>query len=234
MQVRTRFSSPILTDPDAHPVSCTMVVGSLYRGVKQLWRGVNHKPPSSVEVKERVELCVWSSSRPSWLIPGWTFLKGKFTHVNSPWSHIGEWRCNYIDSLPRHWKEAIGQPCTADIVAKRIISCRCRDLNTGSFSMQSRLCTTISQHLHSKYTIIIIVIIIITIIIVKCPLSLRCHIFFPLLNFLLDPFIFHVTWFELLLALLLKIQIILWLPGSEDGGSTCLRKAGNYLPVDKT
>jgi hypothetical protein len=155
------------------------------------------------------------------------FLKGKFAHIHSLWSHIGEWRCNCTDSLPRHWKETIGQPCATDIVANRIISYPCRDLNTRSSSMQSRHCTTISQHLHSKYIIIIIIII-------KSPLSLRCHIFFSLLNFLLAPCIFHITWFELFLAVLLKIQIILWLPGPEDGGSTCLRKDGNYLPVDKT
>jgi len=48
----------IHTGPDAHPVSCMIDAGSLDRGVKQPGRGVNHQPPSSAEVKERVELCL--------------------------------------------------------------------------------------------------------------------------------------------------------------------------------
>jgi hypothetical protein len=35
-------------------------------GVKRPGRGVDHPPPSSAEVKERVELYLYSSSRPSW------------------------------------------------------------------------------------------------------------------------------------------------------------------------
>ena len=31
-----------------------------------------HLPPSSIEVKERVELYLYSPSGPSWLVPGWT------------------------------------------------------------------------------------------------------------------------------------------------------------------
>jgi hypothetical protein len=39
----------------AHPVSCTMGTGS-FSGPKWLGRGIDHPPPSSTEVKERVEL----------------------------------------------------------------------------------------------------------------------------------------------------------------------------------
>jgi hypothetical protein len=48
----------------AHPASYTMVSGSL-PGVKRPRRGVDHPPPSSAEVKERVDLYLYSHSRPS-------------------------------------------------------------------------------------------------------------------------------------------------------------------------
>ena len=54
----TRFSAHVQTGPGAHPVSYTMGSGSL-PGVKRSGRGVDHPPPSSAEVKERVELCRW-------------------------------------------------------------------------------------------------------------------------------------------------------------------------------
>jgi hypothetical protein len=37
-------------------------------GVKRPERGVNHPPPSSAEVKERVELYLYSPSGPSWSV----------------------------------------------------------------------------------------------------------------------------------------------------------------------
>jgi len=49
-----RFSAPVQTCPGAHPASYTMGTGS-FLGVKRSWRGVDHPPPSRVEVKERVE-----------------------------------------------------------------------------------------------------------------------------------------------------------------------------------
>ena len=52
--VGARFSAPVQTDPGAHPAYYTMSTGSL--GVKQSGRGVDHPPPFSAEVKERVEL----------------------------------------------------------------------------------------------------------------------------------------------------------------------------------
>jgi hypothetical protein len=53
--VGARFSAPVQTDPGAYPASYTMGTGS-FPGVKRPGRGVDHPPPSSVEVKERVEL----------------------------------------------------------------------------------------------------------------------------------------------------------------------------------
>jgi hypothetical protein len=61
-----RFSVPVQTGPGAHPASCTMGTGS-FAGVKRPGRGVGHPPPSSAEVKERVDLYLyspWGPSRP--------------------------------------------------------------------------------------------------------------------------------------------------------------------------
>jgi hypothetical protein len=42
------------------------------RGVKRPGRGVDQSPTSSAEVKERVELYLYSASGPSWLVLWWT------------------------------------------------------------------------------------------------------------------------------------------------------------------
>ena len=64
-----RFSAPIQTGPGAHPASYTMGTGSLL-GVKRLGCGVHHPPPSSAQVKGRVELYLYSTSGPSWSVIG--------------------------------------------------------------------------------------------------------------------------------------------------------------------
>ena len=43
--------------PGAHPASSTMDTGS-FPGVKQPGHGIDHAPPSSVEVKERIGLYI--------------------------------------------------------------------------------------------------------------------------------------------------------------------------------
>jgi hypothetical protein len=57
--VWAKFSVPIQTGSENHPASCTIETGS-FPGVKRPGRGVNHPPPSSVEVKEKVELYPYS------------------------------------------------------------------------------------------------------------------------------------------------------------------------------
>jgi hypothetical protein len=47
---------------NGHPLS--------FLGVKRLGRGIDHPPPSSAEVKERVELYLCSPSGPSWPVLG--------------------------------------------------------------------------------------------------------------------------------------------------------------------
>jgi hypothetical protein len=54
---------------EAHPSSYTMGTGS-FPGAKRSGRGVDHPPPSSAEVKERVVLYLYSTSGPSWPIIG--------------------------------------------------------------------------------------------------------------------------------------------------------------------
>ena len=56
----TRFSAPVQTGPEAHPASCKMGTGS-FPGVR-CGRGVTltPSPPSSAEVKNRVELYLYS------------------------------------------------------------------------------------------------------------------------------------------------------------------------------
>ena len=41
-----------------------------FPGAKRLGRGVNHPTPTSAEVKDRVELYVYSPLAPSWPVPG--------------------------------------------------------------------------------------------------------------------------------------------------------------------
>ena len=66
-----RFSSPVQTGSEAHPASYTMGTGS-FPGVKRPGRAVDHPPPSSAEVKQRVQLYLYSPSGPSWPVLGWT------------------------------------------------------------------------------------------------------------------------------------------------------------------
>ena len=64
-----RFSAPVQTGPGAHPASCTVGTGS-FLGVKWPGCGIDHPPPSSTRIKERVELYVCSLSEPSWPVLG--------------------------------------------------------------------------------------------------------------------------------------------------------------------
>jgi len=63
--VGARFSVPVQTDPEVRPASYTMGTGSL-PGVKQSGLGIDHPPPFSAEVKERVELYLYCPSGPAW------------------------------------------------------------------------------------------------------------------------------------------------------------------------
>ena len=73
--VGATFFAPVQTIPGAHPASYTMGTGSLSSGVRRPGRGANHLLPSSAEVKETVELYLYSPSGLSWTV----FLKTKNT-----------------------------------------------------------------------------------------------------------------------------------------------------------
>jgi len=67
--VRARFSAHVQTGPGAHSASYTMGTAS-FPGLKQPGRGINHPPPSRAEVKERVDLYLYSAFGPSWPVIG--------------------------------------------------------------------------------------------------------------------------------------------------------------------
>jgi len=67
--------------PEAQPASYTMGSGSLSQGVKRPGCGVDHPPPSSAEVKERVAVYLRSSSGHLLDVIRWTLLRYSFVHV---------------------------------------------------------------------------------------------------------------------------------------------------------
>ena len=64
---------PCPSTPTLEPTqSSVQYVPAFFPGLKRLERSVDHPPPSSAEVKERVELYRYSSAGPSWPILGLT------------------------------------------------------------------------------------------------------------------------------------------------------------------
>ena len=63
------FLHPFLPALGSNPSSYTMCI-HLFPGVKRQRRDVKHRLPFSAEVKERVELYVYSTSGPSWPVLG--------------------------------------------------------------------------------------------------------------------------------------------------------------------
>ena len=69
ISVGARFSAPVHTSSEAHPASHAVGTGS-FLGVKWLWHGIDHPPPSSAEIKESIVLYLHSPSGPSWPVLG--------------------------------------------------------------------------------------------------------------------------------------------------------------------
>jgi len=67
--VGVRFSALVQTGPGAHP-ACYTIGTKSFPGIKRPGRGVDHPPPSSAEVKERVELYLCCISGPLWPVLG--------------------------------------------------------------------------------------------------------------------------------------------------------------------
>ena len=85
-----KISAPVHTGPGAHPASYTMGTGSLL-GVKRPGRGVDHTPPSSAEVKERVDLCLCFPTGPSChVLPFYkpSVIKGREGVTSTPASYL--------------------------------------------------------------------------------------------------------------------------------------------------
>ena len=67
--IGARFFAPFLTGPGAYPASYTMGTGN-FSGVKRPGSGAAHPPPSTAQVKERVELYLYCPSGLSWPVIG--------------------------------------------------------------------------------------------------------------------------------------------------------------------
>jgi hypothetical protein len=69
--VVAKYSAPVQRGPGGHQASYTVGTGS-FPGVERPGRGVDHPFTSSAEVKERVQLYIYSPSRPPWPVLGCT------------------------------------------------------------------------------------------------------------------------------------------------------------------
>ena len=79
-----------------------------FPGVKRPSRGVHHAPPSSAEVKERVELHPYSRSGPSWPVIGWNLIFFLPLPPNTfPWRYL---QSGNDGCLPRSFHFIIHQP----------------------------------------------------------------------------------------------------------------------------
>ena len=70
MPVGASFSAPVQTGPGVHPASSTVGTGS-FSGTKRPKSGIDHPHPSREEVKERIELYLYSISGLSWPVLRW-------------------------------------------------------------------------------------------------------------------------------------------------------------------
>jgi len=66
---RAKFPAPVQNGPGAQPAYYAMGTRS-YPFINRTWRGVDHPPTSNAEVKERVELHLYSPSGVSWPVIG--------------------------------------------------------------------------------------------------------------------------------------------------------------------
>ena len=81
---RQNFPHPSRPALEAHPASYTILYWD-FPGGKEAKAGVDHPPPSSAEVTERVELQLYSPSGPSWPVVGCTLpLPSPPRHLERP------------------------------------------------------------------------------------------------------------------------------------------------------
>jgi hypothetical protein len=68
--VGTRFFAPVQTGTESHTASCTMGTWSFPGGKLRPGRDADPSLPSSVEVKNRIELYLYSPQGPLWPVKG--------------------------------------------------------------------------------------------------------------------------------------------------------------------
>jgi len=85
-RLEVTFSAPVQTGPAAHPAPYTMGT-RFFPAVKRPGHGFEFPPPSSAEVKKRVQLHLKSPSGQSWFVLGWTvLLPVTLGYFCPPWS----------------------------------------------------------------------------------------------------------------------------------------------------
>ena len=115
-----RFSAPFQTGPEDHPAFHKMGTRS-FLGVKRPGRGFDHPLLSSAEVKERVELCLYSPSGPSWPVLGELYLY--------LYGGVCTQRFIVVDAQVRSAKQEALQNCA--VYRSRSLQHKCDLLSTG-------------------------------------------------------------------------------------------------------
>jgi hypothetical protein len=106
--VGARYPAPVQIGPGADTAYYTTGTGS-FPGVTRPGHGVDHAPPSCVEVKERVQLYLYSPAGPSWSVLQWTltliilisscriFTYWRLTEVTS--ERLFVWICGFYSDI---------------------------------------------------------------------------------------------------------------------------------------
>jgi hypothetical protein len=91
----------IQTSPGANPASYTVRTNQLsILGVKWPGCGIDHPPPSSAKIKERIDLYLYSPSGPSWPV---IRLLLAFVIVHTPVNRFGHLKERCLNYYPGVW-----------------------------------------------------------------------------------------------------------------------------------
>ena len=81
---RHYFPGQYRRGPEAQPASSTMTNEVSFPEIQQPGRGDGHPPPSSADIKDPVELYLYSPSQPAWTDAGQTYLWPFTLHTDTP------------------------------------------------------------------------------------------------------------------------------------------------------